>query len=275
MRVGCVRAGRVRPGEPLEQVGQQAGRDARAVIGHGHHHPRLGRDGAVADRLRAAAGLARRQVAADPHRDGGAVRGVPSGVAEQVGKHLVQPVLVTADRHRVVGQLEDPAVAAAGDLGVAGGVDRQPGHVHRFPGQRAAGVEPGEQQQVVDEHAHPGGFRQYAAERVGDLLGGVAGAQQPEFGVAADGGQRGAQLVARVGGEPAQPRLARGAPPQRRLHVPEHPVEGQPDLACFGVRVGVRHALGQRHLAGFERQLGHLGRRGRHAAQRAQRQPDP
>jgi len=96
---------------------------------------------------------------------------VPSGVAQQVAEDLVQPVLITAGEHRVVGQLEDPAVAGAGDPGVARRLDGQPGHVDRLAGQRAARVEPGEQQQVIDEHAHPGGLRQHAAECVRDLVG--------------------------------------------------------------------------------------------------------
>ena len=108
-----------------------------------------------------------------------------------------------------------------------------------------------------------------------DRLGGVAWVEQRELGVAADGGQRGAQLVRRVGGEPAQPRLAGRAPLQRRLHVAEHPVERQPHLAGLGGRVGVGHSGGQRHLARLELKLGHLRRSGRHPAQRAEREPDP
>ncbi len=87
--------------------------------------------------------------------DGGAVGGVPGGVAHQVGQDLVQPVLVAADQDRFAGQFQDPAVAGGGDAGVAGGVDGQPGQVDGFAGQRPAGVELGEQQQLVDEHAHP------------------------------------------------------------------------------------------------------------------------
>ena len=167
-----------------------------------------GGSGAARGRLGAGARLAGGQRVADPDGDRGAVRGVPSGVAQQVGEDLVQPVLVAAGEHRVVGELEDPAVAGAGDPGVARRLDGQPGHVDRLAAQRAAGVKPGEQQQVVDEDAHPGGLRQHPAERVRDLVGGVAGVAQRELGVAADGGERGAQLVAGVGGEPAQPGLA-------------------------------------------------------------------
>ena len=70
----------------------------------------------------------------------------------------MQAVLVAADLDRLVGQFEQPAVGGGGGPGVAGGVDGQPGQVDGLLGQRPAGVELGEQQQVVDQHAHPGGF---------------------------------------------------------------------------------------------------------------------
>jgi hypothetical protein len=98
---------------------------------------------------------------------------------------------------------------------------------------------------------------------------------QRQFGVAADGRQRGAKLVRRVGREPAQPRLAGGAAPQRGLHVAEHPVEGEADLAGLGGRVGVGDAGRQLDLVRFEREVGHLGRGGGDAAERAEREPDP
>ncbi len=268
--VGRVRAGCVRAGEPLKQVGQQVGRDAGPVVGDGQHHPRSGRDGPVLHGLAAGRGFAWRELGADPDGDRGAFRGMPPGVAEQVAEHLVQPVLVAADQHRVVGQFEHPAVVGSGHAGVARRLDGHPRHVHRVPAQRPAGVKPGEQQQVVDQNAHPGGLRKHAGQRARHRLRRVARVPQRQLGVAADGGERRAQLVAGVGGEPAQPRLARRAAMQRRLHVPEHPVERQPDLAGLGVRVGVGHALRQVDLARLERQFGHLGRRGSHPAQRAQ-----
>ena len=138
---------------------------------------------------------------------------MPAGVGQQVAEHLPQPVLVAKDKLGVVGQLEHPPVPGACHLGVARGVDGQPRHVDGLAAQRPAGVEPGEQQQVVDEDAHPGGLGQYAAEGVRYLFWGVAGVPQAQLGVAADGGQGGAQLVAGVGGEPAQPGLARRAAP--------------------------------------------------------------
>jgi hypothetical protein len=80
-------------------------------------------------------------------------------------------------------------------------------------------------------------------------LGAVPRAAQRELGVPADHGERGAQLVARVGGEPAQPRLAGVPACEGGLHVPEHPVEGGAQLAGLGAQVGVRHPGGKLDLS--------------------------
>jgi hypothetical protein len=277
-----VRPGGVGPREPLEQLRQQVRRDARPVIGDGQHHARLrrhhaaphggdrGRGGppgpcpgprlvgtALAGTALVAGGLL---VAADllvdivllidtePDRDRRPLRRVPARVAEQVDEHLLQPVLVAGDRDRVVGQVQDPAVPGPGDPRVARGVDGDAGDVDRLAVQRPAGVKPGEQQQVVHENGHPGGLRQDPAQRVRHRFGGVPGAAQRELSVAPDDGERRAQLVARVGCEPAQPRLARVPARQCGLHVPEHPVEGGAQLAGLGARVGVRHPGGKLDL---------------------------
>ena len=75
------------------------------------------------------------------------------------------------DGHRLVGQVELPAVFGAGDVRVADRVDDQRGQVDRFDRQRPAGVEPGQQQQVVDEAGHPGALRLHPAQRVGHVGG--------------------------------------------------------------------------------------------------------
>lgn len=80
----------------------------------------------------------------------------------------MQPVRVAADEHGVVGQFELPAVSRPGDLGVACRLDGQPGHVDRCAVERAACVKAGEQQQVVDENAHPLRLGKHPAERVRD-----------------------------------------------------------------------------------------------------------
>ena len=70
--------------------------------------------------------------------------------------------------------------------------------------QLALFVEARERQQVLDEHAHARGLGLDARHRL-LLVGGIAGGADPvELGVAADRGERGAQLVRGVGEEAAQ-----------------------------------------------------------------------
>jgi hypothetical protein len=78
--------------------------------------------------------------------------------------------------------------------------------------------------------------------------------------------------VAGVGDEGAHLFLAGLAGGQGRRDVAEHPVDGGAHLAHLGARVGVfvGHALGERDLATFERQLGDARGRGDDALERAQ-----
>ncbi len=112
-----------------------------------------------------------------------------AGVGQQVGENLVQPVLVALDRDRFGRQVKHPAVAGAGRPRVAGRVDGQPGQVDRLAGERPAGVEPGEQQQVVDEPAHPLRLRVHPAKRGTGLRPEVTGAQR-KLGVPANARKR-------------------------------------------------------------------------------------
>ena len=80
--------------------------------------------------------------------------------------------------------------------------------VDRVAGQRPTLVEAGEQQQVVDQRRHPHRLLLGAAHRLVELGGVVEAAVAVQLGVAADRRDRRAQLVRRVGDEPAQPRLA-------------------------------------------------------------------
>ena len=110
--------------------------------------------------------------------------------------------------------------------------------------------QPGQQQQVLDQRAHPGRLGLHPAERVLHLGRERARVPPREFGVATDRGQRGPQLVAGIGGEPAQPRLAGVPARERGLDVPEHPVERGAELADLGPLVGVGHPVRQVNLAG-------------------------
>jgi len=153
----------------------------------------------------------------------------------------VQPVLVTAEGDRLAGQVEVPLVGGAGYPRVVGGLERQPGEVDRLVGECAAGVEPGEQQQVIDQPAHPLRRGLHAAQRVAGVLRGA----QAEFSVAADAGDRGAQFMARVGDELAQLVFAGLPAVERVFDVAKHPVERRAELADFGPGVGVGHPVGQ------------------------------
>ena len=59
------------------------------------------------------------------------------------------------DLDRLVGQVDATTVVGAGGVGVAHRVDQQQREVDRVPVELAALVEPGEQQQVLDERGHP------------------------------------------------------------------------------------------------------------------------
>jgi len=90
--------------EPVEQAGLQRGRYAGAVVGHRQLHVLRVRGGEP-----------------DGHRGPG--RRVRPGVAQQVGDHLMEPVLVPAHQDRFPGQLQDPAVRRSRRARVAGRVD--------------------------------------------------------------------------------------------------------------------------------------------------------
>ena len=83
----------------------------------------------------------------------------------------MQPLLVAADHDRLVGQVELPAVVrrrrpCASLVTSIASLVRSTGS----RGERPAGVEPGQQQQLVDELAHPGGLGLDPAERVRDVV---------------------------------------------------------------------------------------------------------
>ena len=192
----------VAAGEPLEGVVDQVRREARAVVVDGE------------------------PVAAHRHRHRGAGRGVLAGVGQQVGDHLVQPQLVAGDdggeSTRSSGTSSRHRWSGADDPRVRDRLDEQPGQVDRLAFERPAGVQAGEQQQVLDQRRHPAGL-------LLDLVEGgaehrrVVGSAAGQLGVAGDRRQRGAQLVARRrrrtaapaarcgAGRPARSRRARAA----------------------------------------------------------------
>ena len=194
-------------------------------------------------RRRGAPGLAGRQRVADRDGDRGALRGVPSGVADAGWR---APGAAGARRR-------GPAPGRRAARAPSGGRAGRPGRrssprspaascpqARVFSGRPASSLASSSRSStstlilVDSDSTRPSAWVTVSGES--------PGCSRRQLGVAADGGERGAQLVAGVGGEPAQPRLAGRAPPQRGLDVPEHAVERQPELAGLGARVGVRHA---------------------------------
>jgi hypothetical protein len=91
---------------------------------------------------------------------------------------------------------------------------------------------------------------------------GAESALAVKLGVAADRGQRGAQLVRRVGGELAHLLLGTQPRAERLLNPVEHGVDGRPEPAHLGPVVGIRDPRGEiapgRDLVG---RAGHLVQR--------------
>ncbi len=233
-----------------EDVRQQLRRDPRPIVLHVDAHPRSAPLHACGDR-----------------RTG---RRVVAGVAQQVDQHLLQPGRVRRHRRRLVGQVEPPGVVHAGRAGVADGVHDERDEIGLLELQRAPGVQPGEQQQILDQQGHPPRLGLDPAERVPGVGPHLLPPAPGEFRVAPDGGERCPQLVAGVGDEPPDPGLALLPGVQGAVHVVQHPVERGTDPADLGVRVALRlrHPLAQPHLTGVQRQLGDPGRGGGDLAER-------
>ncbi len=133
--------------------------------------------------------------------------------------------------------------------------------------ERTTLVEPGEQQEVVDEHPHADGLFFDPAHRLGEVLGPLIGAAAEQLGVAADRRQRRAQLVRRVGRELPQACFGRGALGERAFDLVEHAVQGEAEPADFGRARGGFDAL--REVASRDRVGGAA-----HAFERAESEPD-
>ncbi|EYT79915.1 hypothetical protein CF54_28525 [Streptomyces sp. Tu 6176] len=199
-----------------------------------------------------------------------------TGVGQQVDQHLLEACRVRRHRGRFAGQVEPPGVAGTGRPRVADGVHDQRQEVGRLEAQRPARVQPGEQQQILHQQRHPVGLGLDTAQRVPGVRADPLAAAPGEFGVAADRGERGAQLVAGVRDELADPRLAALPCVQGAVDVVEHAVEREADLSDLGARVGLRcrDAFAEVHLARVQGEFGDPGGGGGDPAQRAQRDAD-
>ena len=137
-------------------------------------------------------------------------------------RRLASPVTTTG----AAGSEGDGAVGGLHPGGVDGGGGHG-GEVDLFVGQRPLAVEAGQQQEVVDQLAHAVGLGADVAHGGGQVLGPVPGAAVEDLGVAADGGERGPQLVGGVGQEAPEALLGGGPGGEGPLDLAEHGVEGQ------------------------------------------------
>ena len=119
-------------------------------------------------------------------------------------------------------------------------------------------VEPGQQQQVGDQRRHPLRLALDALQRVLGHGGQLVGLLPGELGVSADGGERGAQLVARVGDELAHPPIGVDPLGQRGVDVVQHLVERLAHHTDLALKVGVTLAdpRGDAVLGGLQRKSG-------------------
>jgi len=131
-------------------------------------------------------------------------------VTNEIGDNLTQPGLIALDRRwrELTGQAKESNVpGGVKRSGVLDGVGGQHGEVDRPSFQGALAVQPGEQQQVLDQTPHPDGLIFDAAHRAGDILGLADGPLTEQLGIPPHCGQRGAQLMRRISDELAHPDL--------------------------------------------------------------------
>ena len=195
------------------------------------------------------------------HLDRRPGRRVVRGVGDEVQEHLAQARLVAEDAD-IVGV--EPVLAVGVHHALAGDdVVHEAPDVDAVPLERSLAIEPREQQQVVDERRHAGRLALDAAHREREVLGPVGGAAPEQLGVAADGGQRRAQLVRGVGGEAAEALLGRAPLGDLALDLGEHAVERDAQAPDLALAIAFLDALGQ--VAARDH-----GRRLRHALERPQ-----
>ena len=177
-------------------------------------------------------------------------RRVHARVLQQVVDDLAQASGVARDDR---GSVEVGVEDAVG-VDRTGRVDRvrdDRREVDRLALERSALVEPSEQQEVVDEHAHALRLRFDARHRPGEVVGPRVGAAAEQLRVAPDRRDRRPQLVRGVADEPPQALLRGAALVERRLDLGQHRVERGAELADLGVVVGGLHPA--RQVAGRDR----------------------
>ena len=244
--------------EPLEHAGQVVGGDARPVVRHVERHAVLVADGR--QRRRACPrGVCARALAS---RFPTAWRSRSSSPST-----AVSPWIVSSTGH------SGCSIRASSTRSAATAAE-----VDRLALQRPALVEPGEQQHVVDQDAHPGRVVLDPPHHDVQVLGPLGGAAAEQLGVAAHGGQRRPQLVRRVGDEAPQPVLRPLALGERLLDLGQHLVQraAQPARPRCAGRCSRRAATGRRRRSrrpSARSGPAAAGRRGRGSAPARPRRP--
>ena len=128
----------------------------------------------------------------------------------------------------------------AGDMRVADDIDEQRREIHLFAVHRPALIQPSQQQQVVDQPAHPGGLGLDPFHGVRDIRRQLVAGTTGQLGVPANCGQRRPQFVTGVGNELTYLALALLPCGQRVGHMAEHAIERSTNLPDLGVRLGCR-----------------------------------
>lgn len=159
---------------------------------------------------------------------------------------------------RVQEQRELPVVVLARRPRVPHRLRHEGREVHLGGLQGAAVVQPGQEQQVLDQARHPGRLGRYAPPRQRRLD--PVGPPVHQLRVPGDGGQRRTEFVAGVGQEAAHAFLAALPLGEGGLDVVDHAIEGGADLACLaaGVRVAVGHPGQAGDLTPVQRGAGDL-----------------
>ena len=159
-------------------------------------------------------------------------RGVNHRVAGQVGQNLAQLFRIAKNSRLAIRYQLDIALRghrtciSHGMIGKLTKIHGHESHLGKF-------VESCEQQQVLNQGPHPGGFGLNAGHGPLQLLGFACRAQPEQLCVATDGCERGAQFVGGVGQEAAQAVLALAAIRERLLDLYEHLVQRRPEPSDF------------------------------------------
>ncbi len=201
----------------------------------------------------------------DPNLDRRARRRVYDGIAHQVADDLPQLMRIT-DHERAAVAVNRNRSRGIHRACVVGRVARKMREVYGLAHHVVDLVEPRERQEVLHDHAHPGGLALDAAHRPFDVSGLARSADPEQLRISADRRKRCAKLVRGIGQEATQPVLA-FLPLRKGLLQPlQHRVQRDPQPADLRARRG--WADSARQVPGRDR-----ARRLPDAVQRAQPEP--